>query len=164
MVVSKRNSKVRADVKRNRLYITLSDAIQKKEMENIYTDIRFCVADLRPGFSVITDLTRAKIGHLIGMSTFIKIMEYLNVNKVGRVVRVVGKAKVILQQMTRITDFVKDYKPFYVSTLEEAEAMLSELDNTSRSASAEMKERPEASSKSGPPGQATDADGKAGQQ
>lgn len=103
MAVSKRNSKVRADVKSNRLYITLSDAIQKKEMESIYTDIRFCVADLRPGFQVITDLTQARIGHLIGMTTFIKIMEYLAANKVGRIVRVVGKAKLVLQQMSRIT-------------------------------------------------------------
>ncbi len=127
MAVSKRNSKVTADVKRNVLYITLSEAIQKKEVENIYTDIRFCVADLRPGFHVITDLTRARIGHLIGIPTFLKIMEYLAINKVGRVVRVVGKAKIILQQMSRAAALVKNYKPVYVSTLEEAEAMLAEL-------------------------------------
>ena len=130
MTVSKRCSKVRADIKANRLYITLSGTIPKKEVESIYTDVRFCVADLKPGFHVITDLTEARIGHLIGIPTFIKIMEYLSANKVGRVVRVVGKAKVLLQQMSRITAAVKGYKPSYVSTLEEAEAIISSFAET----------------------------------
>jgi hypothetical protein len=128
MTESKGRSKVRADIRRNRLYITLSGAISKKEVENIYTDIRFCVADLKPGFQVITDLTQARIGHLVGIPAFIKIMEYLAANKVGKVIRVVGKAKIILQQMSRITAMVKKYAPVYVSTMEEAENLLSDLE------------------------------------
>ena len=131
MTVSTRSSKVRADIKKNRLYITLSGTIPKKEVESIYTDIRFCVADLKPGFHVITDLTEARIGHLVAIPTFIKIMEYLSASQVGRIVRVVGKAKTLLQQMSRITATVKGYKPSYVSTLDEAEVMVSSFEEAS---------------------------------
>lgn len=48
-------SKVSADLKRNRLIITVSATASQKEAKKIYTDIRFCVADLQPGFDVITD-------------------------------------------------------------------------------------------------------------
>jgi hypothetical protein len=40
----------------------------------------------------------------------------------------VGKAKIILQQMSRITAMVKKYAPAYVSTMEEAESLLSDLE------------------------------------
>ena len=50
-------AKVKTDIKKNRIYITLPSTIVKKDLEKIYSDIRFGVADLKPGFDVITDLT-----------------------------------------------------------------------------------------------------------
>jgi len=44
-MVDPKRSKVAADRKKNRLYITLSANADKKELEKIYTDVRFCVAD-----------------------------------------------------------------------------------------------------------------------
>jgi len=124
-MVGKQSSKVSADLKRNRLYITFSSTAKKKDLEKVYTDIRFCVADLKPGFDVITDLTRCTIGHLGGISTLRKIMAFLVVNKVGRVVRIVGEMSLVLKQLLGITAKFQGYKPRYVTTSEEAEEELS---------------------------------------
>jgi hypothetical protein len=38
--------KVKADLKRNILYISLLGDTSKKVLEKVYTEVRFCVADL----------------------------------------------------------------------------------------------------------------------
>jgi hypothetical protein len=126
-MVAKRMSKVVADVEKNRLNITLTGRICKEEVEKIFADVVVCVPDLQPGFSVLTDLTQCKFGHLGGIPTFQRIMEFLLENKVGKVVRVVGKAKLIFNQISRITENIQGYRALYVATLEEAETKLSEL-------------------------------------
>lgn len=98
--------------------------IGKKELEKVYSDIRFGVADLKPGFDVVTDLTHCSIGHLSAISTLRKIMAYLVANKVGRVVRIVGNMNVILRQLIGMTARFHCYKPVYVITPEEAEEEL----------------------------------------
>jgi hypothetical protein len=121
------SSKVSADVKRNRLIIKLHGSVQKRDIERIYTDIRFCVADLTPGFAVITDLTEARIGHLAGIDTFIKITRYLAEKKVGPVVRVVGQAKVIFTQIAKLSQQISGYQAMYAKDMEEAEVILADL-------------------------------------
>lgn len=121
------SSKVSADVKRNRLIIKLHGSVQKRDIERIYTDIRFCVADLTPGFAVITDLTEARIGHLAGIDTFIKITRYLAEKKVGPVVRVVGQAKVIFTQIAKLSQKISGYQAMYAKDMEEAEVILADL-------------------------------------
>jgi hypothetical protein len=124
---TKRRSTVSANIKKQRVYITLHGIIPKKEAERLYTDIRFCVSDLEPGFSVVTDLTRCRIGHLSAVGTFTKIMEFLLAKQVGQIVRIVGQAKVVYLQMLRLMDKKRGYEPKYVETLEEAEAFLDGL-------------------------------------
>ncbi len=121
----KENSNVLVDVEYNRLYINLLGAISKKDIEQIYTDIRFGVQDLQAGYDVITDLRHCKIGHLAGIPTFKKIMGFLSANGVNRVVRVVGTSKIIFKQISRITDSVSGYSAIYVSSLDEVEEVLS---------------------------------------
>ncbi|MGB3223685.1 MAG: PilZ domain-containing protein [Desulforhopalus sp.] len=116
--------KVRADVKRNRLYITLSCDPSKKVLAKVYTDIRFCVADLKPGFDVITDLSLCTIGHLNGISTLRKIMDYLIANQVGEVVRVLGKKSLLFKQFIKFRTIFQGYSVAYVATLDEAEDKL----------------------------------------
>lgn len=113
-----------ADTKRNRLYITLSCDPSKKILEKVYTDVRFCVADLKPGFDVVTDLSQCTLGHLNGISTLRKIMGYLVRNQPGEVVRVIGKMSLIFKQLIMFTAKFQGYKPVYVATLEEAEDIL----------------------------------------
>jgi hypothetical protein len=119
-----KRSQVKAEIAKNRLYIILKGTVSAKELESIYTDIRFCIADLKSGFSVITDLTEGKIGHLSGIMTFKKIADYLVSQKVGTVVRVVGKPSVLSNQISRLTEIVQGYRPIYVATMEEAEEAL----------------------------------------
>ncbi|MEE4243445.1 MAG: hypothetical protein V2I36_18440 [Desulfopila sp.] len=124
MAAKVKRSKVTADLKKNRLVILLVGTIRKADLESIYTDIRFCVRDLQPGFDVITDMRESKIGYLSGAMTFLKIQEFLQSSKVGRIVRVTGPSRIFLQQIQRVTQSKNGYKPVYVDTLEEAERFL----------------------------------------
>ena len=117
-------AKVRADIKKNRLYITLPTSINTKELEKIYSEVRFGVADLKPGFDVVTDLSYCSIGHLSAIPTLRKIMAYLVAHKVGRVVRIVGSMGLILKQLIGLASKYHCYKPVYVLTAEEAEEEL----------------------------------------
>jgi hypothetical protein len=127
MTKDKQLSTVTADVKRNRLIIRLRGSVPRKAIERIYTDVRFCVADLAPGFAVITDLTEASIGHLSGIDIFMKITKYLAEKKVGPVIRVVGKGKVIFTQLAKLNQQIGGYQPMYAKTMEEAEVILTDL-------------------------------------
>lgn len=120
-MVDPKRSKVTADRKKNRLYITLSANADKKELEKVYTDVRFCVADLRPGFGVITDLSACTLGHLNGVAVFRKIMAYLVASQPGEVVRVVGKMSVLFKQLVSMATTFQGYKPVYVDSLLQAE-------------------------------------------
>lgn len=122
----KHTYKVTADINKNRLFIELTGIIRKKELKALYTDVRFSVADLKPGFDVITDLRASTIGQLSGISEFKKIMQFLISNQVGTTIRVVGKTSLILKQVTRITKSISGYSPIYVSTIEEAEELLAQ--------------------------------------
>jgi hypothetical protein len=126
MAADKPGAKVTADTKRNRLYITLSCDPGKKVLEKVYTDVRFCVADLKPGFDVVTDLSQCTLGHLNGIATLRKIMNYLVIHQPGEVIRVTGKMSLLFKQLIRISTKFSGYKPFYVTTLEEAENKLSQ--------------------------------------
>lgn len=114
-------AKVVTDIKKNRIYITVPTSANIKELENIYSEIRFGIADLQPGFDVITDLTNCSIGHLNAIPIFWKITSYLLAYKVGRVVRIVGDMGLILKQLLAISSRFQCYKPIYVLTIEEAE-------------------------------------------
>lgn len=119
-------SKVTADLKRNRLNITLSSSPDKRAVEKVYTDIRFCVADLKPGFAVITDLSQCTFASLNAILTMRQIMEYLITKQAGIIVRVVLKKSLIFKQLLRFTNRFQGYKPVYVTTLEEAEEILTD--------------------------------------
>lgn len=126
MAKEKSTSTVSANIKRNRLDITLRGVISKKEADRIYTDIRFCTSDLEPGFAVITDLTEARFGHLSAIGTFRKVTRFLAEKQVGPVIRVVGKANIIFRQIAKLSSEAS-YQPQYTKTKEEAEILLAEL-------------------------------------
>ena len=126
MGMQKGRSKVTADLKNNRLTIELRGKVSKSEVERIYTDIRFCAGDLKQGFDVITDMRNCQIGYLAGALTFKRIMEFLLANGVRRVVRITGKSKPFLHQVSRITSSITGYQPIYVISYEEAESVLAE--------------------------------------
>jgi hypothetical protein len=116
--------KVKADIRKNRLHLEISGKISKQELDKMYTDVRFCVADLQPGFSVINDLTACTLGHLTGIPTFKKIMGYLVKNGVGEVVRIINTDSLIFKQISNLSSQITSYLPIYVSSMQEAEEKL----------------------------------------
>lgn len=120
-------SKVTADLKRNRLLITVSATASQKEAKKIYTDIRFCVADLQPGFDVITDFSGCTLAHLSAIATMRQIMDYLVTKQPRNIIRVVKKSSVVFKQLLQFITQFQSYKPIYANTLEEAEEILTKL-------------------------------------
>ena len=115
---------VRADTKKNRLYFILKGKITGSDLNRLYTDTRFCVADLKPSFDVITDLSACKVGLLEGVPVFRKIVNYLISNQVGSVVRVIDGESIVYKQVANLAYWLQGYRPVYVSSMEEAEKIL----------------------------------------
>ena len=124
MASSPQRSSATANIKKNILYITIAGNLSKKDLDKLYTDIRFCVADLKPGFDVVNDLTGCTLAALSGIPTFKKITNNLIDNEVGIVVRVVDKRKIIFRQILNVAAKIQGYKATYVNSLEEAEQEL----------------------------------------
>ena len=87
----KKRSKVTVDIHKNRLIIDLYGTLRKADVEEIYTDIRFGVRDLKSDFAVITDMRECRIGYLSGTEVFRRILSFLQENKVGKVIRITEK-------------------------------------------------------------------------
>lgn len=117
-------SKVKADISKNRLHFTFAGRVAKKEMDSLYTDTRFCVADMKRGFDVISDFSECTLIHLSGISQFRKIMNYLITNNVGEIVRIVNKRSLLYRQIVNYSSMICGYRPIYVSSIQEAENKL----------------------------------------
>lgn len=117
---------------KNRLYLKISGSVSKKALENLYTDIRFAVADLQPGFSLINDLTDCKLCHITGIGTYKKISNYLVTHGVRDVVRIINRDSLVLKQFLNFASRYSEYIPIYVHTPQEAEEQLDMSDQKSR--------------------------------
>jgi hypothetical protein len=115
---------VKADIKKNRLHFTFSGNVFKQEMEKLYTDTRFCVADMKHGFDVISDYSECFLLHLSGVLSFRNKMNYLMANNAGEIIRIVNKKSIVYKQITNLSSVIWGYKPINVSTYEEAEIKL----------------------------------------
>ncbi len=120
--------KVRVDRAKNRIYINIGGNVSKAELNKLYTDVRFSVGDMQPGFGVITDLSNSTLAHLDGIATYKKIMRYIVTNGVGQIVRVIDKDSTLYKQIHNLSTSICSYIPNYVSTLEEAELQLDKKD------------------------------------
>ena len=123
---------VKVDTKKNRLILKFAGSVSKKELDKVYTDVRFAVADMLPGFSVINDLTECDLCHLSAVATYKKISNYLVRNGVKDVVRIINKDSVVLRQFLNFAARFAEYIPMYASTLEEAEELLDRTDKRNR--------------------------------
>lgn len=120
-----RNSlRVKVDVARNRLYIFIAGEITKKSLDQFFTEVRFGIADLKPEYNIITDLTQCHIGHLSAIPTFRKIMHYVSSHGVKDIIRVVNSKNLIYRQAINLASQIQGYSPMYVSSMDEAEELL----------------------------------------
>lgn len=118
--------KATANIAKNRLDITIAGKLTKKNLDKLYTDIRFCVADLKPGFDVINDISGCSLAALSGIPTFRKITNHLTTSKVGKIIRVIDEQKTVFRQVMNFASKVQGYSVIYVSSLEAAENKLVE--------------------------------------
>jgi hypothetical protein len=123
---------VKINKRKNRLYMKISGNVSKRALDSLYTDVRFAVADLQPGFGVVNDLTECTLCHITGVATYKKITNYLVQNGVRDVVRIINKDSVVLRQFLNFASRFAEYIPLYVSTPEEAEEQLDRADKRSR--------------------------------
>lgn len=129
MAAGPSNAKVTADIRKNRLIFRCTGAILKKDLDRLYTDVRFCVADLKPGFHVITDLSECRFANLNCITTFRKIMNYLLEKQAGQVIRIINSTSLIHKQIRNLSARFQGYKPVYVESLDEAERLLENCDS-----------------------------------
>ncbi len=118
------NLKVDVDIHHNRLHFKFTGIATQKAMEGLYTDVRFCLADLKPGFDVISDYSECTLIHLNSIPALKKIMNFLIENGLGEIVRVLQTDKITHKQLLNLATRVQGYKPIYVSNLDEAEEEL----------------------------------------
>ncbi len=107
--------------------MTFRGVVTTKEMEKLYTAIRFAVADLKEKHDVISDFTDCKFMYLTSLVTFKKILKFIFSKELGQVIRVIASNRVISKQILNLTLNRPGHKPIYVSTLEDAK---NKLDNS----------------------------------
>ncbi len=116
--------RIKKDVKKNRLYITLIGIISIVEAKKIQEALEKEVNELRPDFDFINDISRFIHGQDEAGIVLKELMKFLIEKKVNRVVRVVGDSKEGLIQFANNSLPLESYKLKYVPTLEEAEKYL----------------------------------------
>lgn len=123
----KSHCSAQAAPEKNRLYILIEGVVDKAAAESLVTSIFQETTRLKPGFDVITDLSKMKIGFPSAALYLRNAMEFLKSRSVRHTVRVVGNSKSALMQFARATNaFRAKYRVSYVTTMEEAEKKLSE--------------------------------------
>ncbi len=124
MTEIKKTLQVVPDIRKNKLHFTIAGNVSKKDLEALYIEERFIVADLQPGFNVIADLSGCSFVHLNGISTFRKAINYLITNGAENIVWVAAPESVFYRQVMNAAQVISGYKPIYAATEEEAEEKL----------------------------------------
>ena len=116
--------KATANIRKNRLHVAISGNIDSKSLEKLYTEIRFCVADLKKGFEVISDISQCNLLYVSSLPIYKKIIDYLIANNVGEIVRVIKNDNISFKQIINFSSKIHSIKPIYVASKEEAEVKL----------------------------------------
>ncbi len=125
---NKSGSKIVVNVARNRLNVRISGNVCTKSLEELYTEIRFCVGDLKPGFDVIEDSSQCNLLYVASLSIYKKIIDYLITQKVGRVIRIISDESLFRKQFTSFASKVQCYRTMYAQNIEEAKKILEKSD------------------------------------
>ena len=116
--------------------MSIAGNINAKMLQKLYTDIRFCVVDLKEGFEMVSDVSQCNILYVTGMPIYKKIIDFLIDNHVGSIVQIINDDNISYKQLANFFRIISDdnlnYKQLpnrtlYAHTLEEAEQKLEEL-------------------------------------
>jgi hypothetical protein len=127
MTDSMSKAKAVAHIKKNRLHITIAGTIDARVLEKLYTEIRFCIADLKQGFEVISDISQCNLIYITGLPVYKKIIDYLITNKVGEIVRIIKKDNISCKQIINFSEKIHCYRTVYADSPQEAEQKLENL-------------------------------------
>jgi hypothetical protein len=114
---------VRANILKNRLYVTLSGFIPLNEMKECTDKTIEEAKKLKPGYDVITDLSEFKTVSQETLGEVKRAQTFFRESGCRHGVRVVGKDKLASSQMDRSGKSVA-YAPDSVETVADAEKML----------------------------------------
>lgn len=123
-MAGKKKTTVKVNIADNRLVIVFAGKISKKMLSDLYTDIRFSVADLKPGFDVICDYLDADVIVLNSIPTFQKLTHYLASSNAGHIIRIMDTSRLAETQLGNLVNRVQGYRPVVVESMEEAEEKL----------------------------------------
>lgn len=107
--------------------MTISGNIGTNDLDKLYTEIRFCVPDLKKGFEVVCDISQCNLIYITGLPIYKKIIDFLISHNVGEIVRVVKNNNISCHQIVHFTDRIDCYCPMYAESQAEAEDKLKNL-------------------------------------
>ena len=123
--------RVRADVRKNRLYLVLDGFFDEDEAQEIADRTIEEVQKLKPGFDVINDISNFKPTSQQGADQIRRAGLFVRDSGVGRLIRVVPSASIGSMQFTRKSREA-GYDAEVASSVEEAERMLGPWWHSSR--------------------------------
>src|SRR5215471_4546662 len=116
-------SEVRIDSAKNRLYLLLRGFWSVEMATAVSIRIKQEVKALKPGFTIINDISQLKIGPPEAAAIVKECQEWLGANGSGRVVRVVSADNPLAKMQFKRTS-QEAYDAAIVTTVEEAEQVL----------------------------------------
>ncbi len=113
---------VRADLPANRIYVTLAGFSNDQEMEQHIVRVTAEVRRLKPGFVMISDISRMKSATPNGTKMLQDIMQLYNRHGIAKIIRIVGDDVIAKNQFNRLA---KDagIPVAYVGSMDEAEKL-----------------------------------------
>lgn len=117
---------IKADVKKNRLYLKLSGSYTIEDAIPIINRINHEVVKLKPGFGVISDIIELGSVDIKAAFSIKKGTGIIIDNGAKHLVRVVGNSKMALKLFAKFANLTSRVKISYVPTMEKAEELLNE--------------------------------------
>ena len=111
------------DREKNRLYITMEGFFQPEEMKRCADETIKAVNQMKPGYDVITDISRFSPVGKVAHQEISRVQEYFGKSGIRHGVRVTGNKALIEMQFQRLGKEV-GYNPTEFTTVEEAERFL----------------------------------------
>jgi hypothetical protein len=115
---------IRADVMKNRLYISIKGFMTEEDAVTISDKASAEMRKLRPGFDVINDIRELKPASPKASKFYARQLDVAKEVGIGRVVRVVGDQVITKMQLTKALKDTVGVVALTAASVEEAESLL----------------------------------------
>lgn len=114
---------IHVDIGKNRIFLCVQGRVEDSEAKSIADSIIKEMDRLRPGFDIVSDLSRAEPLGPEGLAQVKRILEAHRARKAGRAVRIVGRSTEVALQFAR-TSKEFQHEAYLCFSREEAERWL----------------------------------------